>query len=68
MSKWIFVLKLLGTDHDTGETEWHEAVRATNLTFQVCIENVVETVNTLGEYGIEHDVYCEEVIEDEEKE
>jgi len=62
MYKWIFILKLLGTDHDTGEIEWHEAVRSTPVSFQVCIENLVDTVNTLQDAGIQHDVYCEKVM------
>lgn len=67
MIKYIFILKLLGADIETGEVEWHEAVNVPNLSFQVCIENVVETVNTLQEAGIRHKVYCEEmpVVEDD---
>ena len=66
--KYIFVLKLLGSDIETGEIEWHEAVRVENLTFQVCIENVVDTVNVLQEAGIRHEVFCEEMPADKEKE
>lgn len=59
MSKWILVLKLLGQDHETGDIEWHEAVRSDPISFQVCIENVVETTNVLTDAHIEHKVYCE---------
>ena len=59
--KWILVLKLLGQDHVTGEIDWKEAVRVEDLTFQVCIEQLVEMVNMFQEHGIQHDVYCEEM-------
>ena len=62
MYKWIFVLKLLGQDHETGEIDWHEAVRSPPMSFQVCIENLVDTVNMFQEQGIQHDVYCEKVM------
>ena len=61
MSKWIFVLKLLAQDQTTGEIDWVEAVRVENLTFQVCIEELVTIVDTLQNEGIQHDVFCKEM-------
>ena len=57
--KYVFVLLLLGQDHETGEIDWDEAVRSSPISFQVCIENVVDTVNTLDDAGIRYKVYCE---------
>jgi hypothetical protein len=65
MTKWIYILRLLGSDIETGEIAWHEAVRAENLSFQVCIENVVDTVETLGQAGIRHEVFCKEMPAEE---
>ena len=64
--KYVFVLMLLGVDHETGDIDWHEAVRSMPISFQVCIENVVETTNTLTYANIEHRVYCEPAPEEEE--
>jgi len=68
--KYIFILKLLAQDPSTGEIFWDEAIRVENLTFQVCIENLVDVVDTLQNEGIQHDVYCEkmplETSDDEE--
>lgn len=64
--KYVFVLMLLGQDHETGEIDWHEAVRSHPISFQVCIENVVETTNTLTYAHIEHQVYCEPAPEDDD--
>ena len=61
MYKWIFVLKLLAHDPETDQIFWDEAVRSTPISFQACIENLVDTVNTLQDAGIQHDVYCEEI-------
>lgn len=61
MAKWILVLKLLGQDHETGEIDWKEAVRLENITFQVCIAELVDMVNLFQENNIEHEVYCEEM-------
>ena len=47
MKEWILILKLLGQDVDTGEIDWHEAIRAENISLQVCVENLVEILNTL---------------------
>lgn len=66
--KWILVLKLLGQDHETGEIDWHEAIRIENLSFQVCVEELVNIVDTLQEQGIQHDVFCKEMVVEEEKE
>lgn len=68
MSKWIFILRLLGSDLETGEIAWHEEVRVENISFQVCIENLVDTVNFLQEAGIQHEVYCEEMPNKEQVE
>lgn len=59
--KYIFILKLLAQDPVTGEIFWDEAARVENLTFSVCIENVVDTVVTLDNAGIRHEVYCMEM-------
>ena len=64
VAKWILILKLLGQDHETGEIDWHEAVRVDNLSFQVCIEELVTMVNMFQENGIQHDVYCEKMPEE----
>jgi hypothetical protein len=64
--KYVFVLMLLGQDHETGEIDWREAVRSKPISFQVCIENVVETTNTLTYGGIEHRVYCEPAPEEKD--
>jgi hypothetical protein len=61
MVKWIFILRLLGQDIETGEIDWHEAARVENLSFQICIENVVETTATLSDAGIQHQVFCKEM-------
>jgi len=61
VGKWILILKLLGQDHETGEIDWHEAVRVENLTFQVCIEELVSMVHMFEENSIQHDVYCKEM-------
>lgn len=58
----------MSPDLETGEIDWHEVVRAENLTFQVCIENVVETVNTLGDADIQHEVYCQEMPDEQKTE
>lgn len=68
MGKWILVLKLLGQDHETGEMDWHEAVRVENLSFRVCIAELVEMVHIFQMNGIKHDIYCKEMSTDEEKE
>ena len=59
--KYIYILKLLAQDPATGDIFWDEAVRVEDITFQVCIENLVDTVNTLQDAGIQHDVYCEKM-------
>ena len=64
--KYVYVLMLLGADHETGDIEWHEAVRTDPVRFELCIENVVETTNILTEAGIEHRVYCEPAPEEED--
>ena len=64
--KYIFILRLLGSDIDTGEIEWHDVVKVSNLTFQVCIENVVDTVNVLQNAGIKHEVLCKKQVEETE--
>jgi hypothetical protein len=64
--KYVYVLLLLGQDHETGEIDWHEAVRSKPISFQICIENVVETTVTLTDGGVEHRVYCEPAPEEEE--
>ena len=61
MVKWVLILKLLGQDHETGEIDWREAVRVENLTFQVCIEELVTLVHMFQMEGIQHDVYCKEM-------
>jgi len=58
MKEWILILKLLGQDVDTGEIDWHEAIRAENISLQVCVENLVDILNTLQDEGIQHEVYC----------
>jgi hypothetical protein len=63
--KWILILKLLGQDHETGEIDWHEAARIENLTFEVCAGELVELVNMFQENGIEHDVYCMKMPEEQ---
>ena len=65
MSKWIFILRLFGADHETGELEWHEAVRMENLPFSICIENVVDTTNILSDARVRHEVYCKEMPKEE---
>ena len=57
--KYVFVLMLLGSDQETGEIRWDEAVRSKPISFQICIENVVDTVNTLDDAGIRYKVWCE---------
>jgi len=64
VTKWILILKLLGQDHETGEIDWHEAVRVENLSFQTCIDELVTMVNIFQMEGIEHDVYCKEMPEE----
>ncbi len=64
--KYVFVLMLLGQDHETGEIDWREAVRSHPISFQVCIENVVGTVNRLTYGHIRHKVWCEPAPEEEE--
>lgn len=59
--KYILILKLLGQDHITGEIEWHEAVRVENLSFQVCIAELVDMVHIFHENGIKHNIYCKEM-------
>ena len=66
MAKWILILKLLGQDHETGEIEWHEAVRLENLSFSVCVEELVILVDMFQQANIEHDVYCEKMPIEEE--
>jgi len=66
--KYIFILRLLAQDPETGDIFWDEAVRAENLSFQVCIENLVITVNTLQDAGIQHEVFCKEQVEEVEEE
>jgi hypothetical protein len=69
VAKWILVLRLLGQDHETGEIDWKEAVRVENLTFQVCIEELVTLVHMFQMEGIQHDVYCKEMpVEEKENE
>ena len=63
--KWILILKLLGQDHETGEIDWREAVRIEKLTFQVCIEELVELVDMFQNEGIQHDVYCMKMPEEQ---
>jgi hypothetical protein len=65
MGKWILILKLLGQDHETGEIDWKEAARLENLTFQVCIEELVELVHMFQMENIEHDVYCMKMPEEQ---
>ena len=69
MTKWILILKLLGQDHETGEIDWREAARLENLTFQVCIEELVNLVDMFQNEGIQHDVYCMKmpVVKEEEE-
>ena len=67
MSKWILILNLLGQDHVTGEIDWREAVRVENLTFEVCIEELVTMVHMFQMEGIEHDVYCKEMPVEEKE-
>lgn len=67
MSKWIFILKLMGTDHETGEIDWRTAVYQPNLDVEVCIEIVVDTHITLTEARLRHDVYCKEMPKEEEE-
>lgn len=62
--KYVFVLMLLGQDHETGEIDWREAVRSSPVSFQVCIENLVDTVNTFTYGHIEHKVWCEPAEEE----
>lgn len=58
MKEWILILKLLGQDHITDEFEWHEAIRLENITFQTCIEALVDTVNIMQDANLKHEVYC----------
>lgn len=71
MSKWIFILKLLGTDIETGEIEWHTAIYQPGFSSETCIEMVVDTHITLTEARVRHEVYCKEMpkeIKEEENE
>lgn len=68
MSKWILILKLLAQDQVTGDIVWIEAIRVDNLTFQVCIEELVTMVNMFQNEGIEHDIYCKEMPVEEKEE
>ncbi len=61
MSKWIFILKLLGSDIETGEIDWYTAVYQPGLDSEICIEIVVDTHIVLTEAGVRHDVYCKEM-------
>jgi len=59
MIKWIFIVMLLEQNPVTGEIRWAEAVRISNLTFQTCIELVVDTV-VMAEGGrLRVDPWCE---------
>lgn len=58
MKEWILILHLLGQDVDTGEIDWHEALRVDNITFETCVSNLVDIVNKLQDAGIDHEIYC----------
>jgi hypothetical protein len=58
MKEWILVLRLLGQDIETGEIDWHEAFRVSDISFQVCVEELVTILNTLEEKQIQHEIYC----------
>jgi len=68
VSKWILILKLLAQDQATGELVWLEAVRVDNLTFQVCVEELVTMVEMFQQEGIQHDVFCKEMPSETVKE
>lgn len=63
--KYVYVLMLLGTDHETGDVDWHEVARSTSISFEICIAKVVETTNILSDAYVKHQVYCEPAPEEE---
>lgn len=71
MSKWIFILKLLGTDIETGEMYEYTYIYQPGLDVETCVEIVVDTYIELTEARVKHVVYCKEMpkeIEEEENE
>lgn len=57
---------LLEQNPITGEIQWNEAVRISNLDFQTCIEMVVDTV-VMGEWSnFRVDPWCEPQQEEKE--
>lgn len=66
MTKWIFILMMLELIPDTGEFQWFEAIRITNLDYETCVEMVVDTVVTGEDKGIRVDPWCQPQVEKKE--
>jgi len=68
MIKWIFIVMLLEQSPVTGEVQWAEAVRIENISYETCIELVVDTVVMEEGENLRIDPWCEPQKEKKEEE